>query len=142
MSNSIINLAGFTRGQRVQLHPATDRWMMGDKFGVVTGLGPGWVRVKLDVSGKSLRLCNSNVLVPNEKLAAPAGRDPAVQVSYAMEAALAAQAYRTAEEALESLGYPSSGNIDEINAARQTLSATRTQLDAALAFLKPSKDPS
>jgi len=23
-------------GDRVQLHPATDRWMMGDRYGVVT----------------------------------------------------------------------------------------------------------
>jgi len=25
----------FKRGDRVQLHPATDRWMMGDRFGEV-----------------------------------------------------------------------------------------------------------
>ena len=43
-------------GDRVELHPATDRWMMGDRFGEVVGITDAdFVRVKLDVSGKILR---------------------------------------------------------------------------------------
>jgi hypothetical protein len=30
----------FEIGQRVQLHPATDRWMMGDRYGVMISRGP------------------------------------------------------------------------------------------------------
>lgn len=72
----IVNTAGFTRGQRVQLHPATDRWMMGDRFGVVTGLKEGRVRVRLDVSGKSLWFYNRDVQGPHTDQILPAGKDP------------------------------------------------------------------
>ena len=46
----------FAHKPRVELHPGTDRWMMGDRFGDVTGINTktGRVRVKLDRSGKSL----------------------------------------------------------------------------------------
>jgi hypothetical protein len=49
-------------GDRVQLHPGTDRWMMGDRYGTIVGKGRsriGYViwRVKLDFSGKTLRFC-------------------------------------------------------------------------------------
>jgi len=48
--------ANHAKGDRVQLHPGTDRWMMGDRFGNVTSVRKkdGAVRVKLDRSGKSL----------------------------------------------------------------------------------------
>jgi hypothetical protein len=57
-------------GDRVQLHPATDRWMMGDRYGVVMEVkmckGPArtnWkYRVKLDRSGKSLWFKADDVL--------------------------------------------------------------------------------
>lgn len=54
----------FTKGKRVELHPACDEWMQGDRYGVVMGLGRArayWrgrvdvvrpVRVKLDKSGR------------------------------------------------------------------------------------------
>jgi hypothetical protein len=56
-------------GTRVQLHPATDRWMMGDRYGEVVSAyvtehfdtsTKKWVtdeqryRVKLDTSGKTI----------------------------------------------------------------------------------------
>jgi hypothetical protein len=41
-------------GRRVELHPATDRWMMGDRFGEIVAFVDGNVRIKLDVSGKTL----------------------------------------------------------------------------------------
>lgn len=70
-------------GDRVQLHPATDDWMRGDRFGEVVGFGrskneyietfrgprveSGFrvvrpVLVKLDVSGKTKRFHPDDVL--------------------------------------------------------------------------------
>lgn len=56
-------------GQRVQLHAATDHWMRGDRFGEIVGYGRKRqytdgetvtmvrpIRVKLDKSGKTVRL--------------------------------------------------------------------------------------
>jgi hypothetical protein len=36
--------------KRVQLHPATDAWMAGDRYGVIVGIGRKWVHVKCDRS--------------------------------------------------------------------------------------------
>jgi hypothetical protein len=41
-----------TVGDRVELHPATDAWMMGDRYGVVQKVGTTRVQVKLDRSGR------------------------------------------------------------------------------------------
>jgi hypothetical protein len=43
----------FPLGARVEMHPSTDEWMMGDRYGKVTGHKEDLVRVKLDKSGKS-----------------------------------------------------------------------------------------
>lgn len=45
----------FTKGQRVQTHPATDAWMAGDRFGTVVRVGTRWVSVDMDRSGKRRR---------------------------------------------------------------------------------------
>lgn len=52
----------FAVGQNVELHPCTDRWMMGDRFGKVTGLRDKSVRVRLTVSGKSFWFAQDNIL--------------------------------------------------------------------------------
>jgi hypothetical protein len=46
----------FARDERVELHPATDRWMMGDRYGEVAHFDAlrGTVRVRLDKSGRTL----------------------------------------------------------------------------------------
>ncbi len=60
-------------GDRVQLHPATDRWMMGDRYGEVLRIipairtmavlvRPAAVVVRLDKSGKVQRFHVSNIL--------------------------------------------------------------------------------
>lgn len=53
-------------GDRVQLHPGTDRWMMGDRYGEIVGVAnreSGLVyRVKLDKSGKTLSFLACNIL--------------------------------------------------------------------------------
>lgn len=56
-------------GQRVELHPATDRWMRGDRFGEILGsrmkrdLNVTWrvYRVKMDKSGKTIRVHEANI---------------------------------------------------------------------------------
>ena len=46
----------FDGGQRVQLHPSTDAWMQGDRYGeVVDTQQDGTVTIKMDKSGRNLR---------------------------------------------------------------------------------------
>ena len=51
----------FDVGERVELHPATDTWMRGDKYGDVVRLGYKYVHVKLDKSGRTLALSPRNL---------------------------------------------------------------------------------
>jgi len=59
----------FKAGDRVELHPATDRWMMGDRFGTVIGkkrprsgpIGFLAIKVKLDKSGKVIAFHPANL---------------------------------------------------------------------------------
>lgn len=46
----------FKVGQRVQLHPATDRWMRGDRWGVVYKLGRKYVELVMETTGAHLRV--------------------------------------------------------------------------------------
>lgn len=48
-------------GMRVQTHPATDAWMMGDRFGMVVKVGRTKVHVKMDRSGRTLRFSAENL---------------------------------------------------------------------------------
>lgn len=57
----------FSKGRHVQLHPATDRWMMGDRFGVITQVEPDRVRVRFNVSGKSLWFRRDDILNPENR---------------------------------------------------------------------------
>jgi len=53
---------GFRKDSRVELHPGTDRWIMGDRFGEVLGVTKaGLIRVKLDKSGKTLKFKPENL---------------------------------------------------------------------------------
>lgn len=68
-------MADYRIGKRVQIHPALDRWMMGDKYGEITAvskkcysfLDPKDLRnghrftVKLDKSGKRIRLREADI---------------------------------------------------------------------------------
>ncbi len=51
-------------GKRVQLHPATDRWMMGDRYGEIVKVGREYMSVKLDKSGKTVRFSLASPLSP------------------------------------------------------------------------------
>lgn len=51
-------------GSRVELHPGTDRWMMGDRFGDVERIDrKGRVVVRLDRSGKALAFHPDRVIM-------------------------------------------------------------------------------
>lgn len=49
-------LTDFQVGDRVMMHPATDRWMMGDRYGEVVSIGNKWIHVKMDVSRHTVRV--------------------------------------------------------------------------------------
>lgn len=55
-------LEQFTVGDRVELHPATDRWMRGDRFGTVVKLGRRYVHVAMDRSGQTVKVAPENVV--------------------------------------------------------------------------------
>ena len=58
------NLARYAPGERIELHPATDAWMSGDRFGtVVRQLRSGILLVKMDVSGRTRRVHPDNINV-------------------------------------------------------------------------------
>lgn len=52
----------FVIGQRVQLHPATNAWIQGDRYGVVVKIGRKYVHVKMDRSGRTLLISPWNIL--------------------------------------------------------------------------------
>jgi len=58
----------FADGQRVELHPGTDQWMMGDRFGSVvrTAKKTGLVHVKMDRSGRTLKCSPDHILPPKD----------------------------------------------------------------------------
>jgi hypothetical protein len=51
----------FNVGMRVELHPSTDQWMMGDRFGDVVQVGRKRVYVKMDRSGRILRVLPQHI---------------------------------------------------------------------------------
>ena len=52
--------ADFTIGTRVQLHPATDLWMMGARYGTVVKVTRTRVHVKLD-TGRTVAMAPTNI---------------------------------------------------------------------------------
>ena len=51
----------FTTGDRVQLHPATDSWMQGDRYATVLKIGREHVHLRTD-HGRYLRVALDNIL--------------------------------------------------------------------------------
>lgn len=47
----------------VEAHPATDAWMMGDRYGTVVKVGRVWVHVRMTRSGKVRRFRERNLIV-------------------------------------------------------------------------------
>jgi hypothetical protein len=57
-----MELSNFKPGQRIQLHPGTDRWMRGDRYGEVLKVGRLKLTVKMDRSGQTIRVAPRNVI--------------------------------------------------------------------------------
>ena len=51
----------FQAGMRVELHPATDAWMMGDRYGDVVKVGRKLVHVQMDRSGRTRKVHPRNI---------------------------------------------------------------------------------
>ena len=60
-------------GKRIEMHPATNLWMMGDRYGMIVGVKNAWymgdekreqremVRVNLDKSGRYITTTYDNI---------------------------------------------------------------------------------
>jgi len=57
--NAWIARGGFA--PRVQLHPATDAWMMGDRYGECVRIGTRFAYIKCDRSGQTRKVALVNV---------------------------------------------------------------------------------
>jgi hypothetical protein len=55
-------LADFSAGQRVETHPATSAWIMGDRYGEVEIVGRKWVHVRMDRSGRVRKFAPRNLM--------------------------------------------------------------------------------
>jgi hypothetical protein len=56
MTRTAYTIHDYTPGTRVEMHPATDRWMRGDRFGTVKTVGRLYVTVELDRSGHTVKV--------------------------------------------------------------------------------------
>lgn len=55
------NQLGLAPGDRVQLHPATDLWMRGARYGEVVKVTNKSYHVRLDATGKVVRLTDRSI---------------------------------------------------------------------------------
>jgi hypothetical protein len=46
-------ISDFRVGDRVELHPATDLWMRGARFGNIEGVGRSFITVRLDTTRRA-----------------------------------------------------------------------------------------
>lgn len=59
--NDNFTVKDFEIGDNIELHPATDAWMSGDRFGMVSKLGVKYVYVLMDKSDKTLKMLPKDV---------------------------------------------------------------------------------
>lgn len=58
----MLTLNDFTKGDRVELHPATDLWMRGARYGTVVGIGRKVLRVSIDLlNDRVVRVSPDNI---------------------------------------------------------------------------------
>ena len=55
------SLGRFAPGDRIEVHPATDTWMRGDRYGTVEAIGRKALAVHLDRSGRRVRVSPHNI---------------------------------------------------------------------------------
>ena len=53
-------LRQYLLGRRVELHPATDAWMMGDRYGTIVKVNKSNVSIKMEKSGRTLKVTENN----------------------------------------------------------------------------------
>jgi hypothetical protein len=58
---AMFTLNDFRKSHRVELHPATDAWMMGDRFGAITRIGRKYLSILMDRSGKVRKVTPDNI---------------------------------------------------------------------------------
>ena len=51
----------FHVGDRVELHPATDLWMRGARFGSVAKLGRKYLTIELDLLARTVKVAPGNI---------------------------------------------------------------------------------
>jgi len=56
------SITAFRIGQRIELHPATDWWMRGAKYGNVIAIGRKLIRVKLDKHPRPVKVAPRNII--------------------------------------------------------------------------------
>lgn len=54
-----LRAGGFT--PRVEVHPATDSWMSGDRYGIVVSVGREYLTVRMDASGRLRKFRPTNL---------------------------------------------------------------------------------
>ena len=58
---TLYSLASFREGQRIQLHPATDQWMQGQRYAQVIKVGRKVITVRTD-AGHTYRVPPEHIL--------------------------------------------------------------------------------
>lgn len=108
------SLGGFRVGDRVELHPGTDRWMRGDRYGDVVRVGRTRLHVHMDRSGQTITVSPGNVMHLSAR--APARRPMRVaryrasrRRAHAMAPSADVRRYQVERVYLDRGGYDSSG---------------------------------
>lgn len=57
----MFNLKDFSLADQIELHPGCDRWMRGDRTGVVQKIGRKLLTVKMHTSGKAIKVHPENI---------------------------------------------------------------------------------
>jgi len=61
-------VSDFRVGDRVELHPLTELWMRGARFGEVKKLGRSLITIEVDVTGKLAKFAPADLVVIERKL--------------------------------------------------------------------------
>ncbi len=57
----MLTLNDFTKGDRIEMHPATDMWMRGARYGTIIGITRKSLRVELDHMAGIYRVSPDNI---------------------------------------------------------------------------------
>lgn len=57
-----MELEELKKDQRVEISPACDAWMQGDRYGTVVKIGRKYAHLKMDRSGRTLQFSPQNIM--------------------------------------------------------------------------------